>query len=473
MAEAPPPAAELERALAAHRAGELAEADRLYRAVLARAPEHFDALHLLGVVCAERGAHEEARRLLEAALRLRPHSAPVCSNLGNALRGLHRLEDALARYDEALALQPDAAEVHHNRGLVLYQLGRWSEALAGHERAGVLRPEYAEARTHERFIRLRLAEANWTERLSAALITGRGPASDRQAWRRQQRAFAARVGGPEAPLWLGDHDLAGKTIVLAAGDGLGTTIQLCRYATLVAARGAEVVLRVPPSLASLVGSVRGVARVVTAGASTEADYHCPLPSLPLVFETTLATIPADVPYLAAPAPAIACWRAALGPRTRPRVGLAWAGGAWHKNDAARSLALARLAPLLATDCEFVSLHKTVRPEDAPLLGARARVRHLAGQRDFVDAAALATLMDVVVSVDTSLAHLAGALGKPVWILLSVPHDWRWLDARDDSPWYPTARLFRQPRQGDWDGVLERVAGELSALPRELPFWRGS
>ena len=218
-------------------------------------------------------------------------------------------------------------------------------------------------------------------------------------------------------------------------------------------------LQVQPRLVSLLASVRGVTRVLAYGEpAPRVDARCPLLSLPLVFETRPASIPARVPSLTPSPERVAHWRAMLGTTTRPRVGVAWSGGATHRNDARRSIGLAPLRPLLSSGVELVSLQKDVDAEERALL--EGRVRHFE-QADFADTAALVSLMDAVVSVDTAVAHLAGALGRPVFIMLALVHDWRWLEEREDSPWYPTARLLRQAREGDWDGVVERVTGVLS------------
>ena len=266
------------------------------------------------------------------------------------------------------------------------------------------------------------------------------------------------------PLWLGDTPLAGKTILLHAEQGLGDTIQFCRYAKHVAELGARVILQVQPSLLPLLGSVEGVAQLVGEGkALPEFDLHCPLLSLPHALRASVDCIPSHVSYLTADAVRVGQWQQRLGPRQRPRVGLAWSGAAGHDNDRNRSIALAELLRHLPAGVDYISLQKDLRPADAAVIAGSA-LRHFGDDlRDFADTAALCELMDVVISVDTSVAHLAGALGRPTWVLLPHAPDWRWLLGTDRSPWYPTARLYRQGADGAWAGVLDRLAVDVAAL----------
>jgi hypothetical protein len=265
---------------------------------------------------------------------------------------------------------------------------------------------------------------------------------------------------------LGEPAIAGKTVLLHAEQGYGDTVQFCRYAKRVAARGAAVVLEVPAALAALLAPLEGVHRLVVKGEALPVfDYHCPLLSLPLAFKTTLASIPAEIPYLRSDPIRVAHWRARLGPERRPRVGLVWSGSPGHKDDRDRSIPLAQVIELLSVPAQFVSLQKDVRSADRLILEGQGGVSHFGeALNDFADTAALIELMDVVIAVDTSVAHIAGAMGKAVWILLPRDPDWRWLLQREDSPWYPSARLFRQATAGDWAGVIRRVA---SALPVAL------
>jgi hypothetical protein len=242
-------------------------------------------------------------------------------------------------------------------------------------------------------------------------------------------------------------------------------IQFSRYVPMARQRGAQVVIEAhAPLLALLRESFPEVTVVPRGDRLPPFDLHCPMLSLPLAFRTTLETIPASVPYLRAGDQHIARWRERLGPQARPRIGLAWSGSATLANDRNRSIGLAALAPLLDLDCDFVSLQKDVRESDAAALRERANLRHFdEALVDLRDTAALASLVDVVISVDTATAHVAGALGRKTWILLPFASDWRWLLDREDTPWYPSARLFRQPMRGDWEAVIARVASELPRI----------
>jgi tetratricopeptide (TPR) repeat protein len=509
----------LAQAVALHRAGHLLEAEPLYQRLLAAEPDHFHALHMLGVIRHQQGRNSEALELIGAALAIRPRSAWAHSNIGLVLRALkrhaeavasferarqlnpddldtinnlggtlfalERYEEALAAAERALALKPDCAEAFNLRGNVLQETGRLAEALASYDRAITVKPDYAQVfcnrgnalqalnrhaeaiESYDRAVALKedYADAHWNAAL-ARLCVGDLPGGFAEfEWR-------WRIGDPGPkylpPLWLGADTLAGRTILLYAEQGVGDCLQFARYALPVAERGAKVLLAVHRELKALLANLADT--IFAEGEALPAfDLRCPLLSLPLAFGTTLATIPAKVPYVHADPERTARWRTRLPASGSPRVGLAWSGNPAHKNDHRRSLGFDRLAPLLAVPgVQFVSLQKEVRPSDAEPL-RKSRLIDLAAElNDFADTAAVAANLDLIISVDTAVAHLAGAMGKPTWILLPFSPDWRWLLDREDSPWYPTARLFRQPRIGDWGSVIARVAAELqhrADLPR--------
>jgi Glycosyltransferase family 9 (heptosyltransferase) len=273
----------------------------------------------------------------------------------------------------------------------------------------------------------------------------------------------ARLKPPQRPrpLWRGEGDIAGQTILLHSEQGFGDSIQFCRYVPLVAARGARVLLEVDPPLCGLMATLAGVAQIVAKGdALPDYDLHCPLLSLPMAFETRLETIPASARYLHAPDSAVAQWRQRLGNARGLKIGLAWSGNPNHVRDRERSMAFDQLAPLLDIDATFVSLQKQYRPSETERL-VQTGIRDVSADlHDFTDTAALVSALDLVIAVDTGVAHLAGALGKPVWIMVTHAPDWRWLLDRDDSPWYPTVRLFRQDASRDWGDVVARVGDAL-------------
>jgi hypothetical protein len=333
----------------------------------------------------------------------------------------------------------------------LAALGRHREALASFERALMLAPGNAEMEFNKALGLLiqgdfRAGWKSYEQRWST------------QRWRADRRSFAK-------PVWLGDEPLDGKTILLHAEQGLGDTIQFVRYVPRLAAAGAKIVLEVHPELKALLSRLPGAAAVIGRGEPRPAfDLHCPLGSLPLACKTEPVSVPADIPYLAAEPARVERWRARLATLDGPRVALVWAGNAAHANDRNRSLPLAKLAPLWANPrARFVSLQRDLRAGDAQLLEG-APVLHLGAElADFDDTAAVLAGCDLVLAVDTSVAHLAGALGRPLWVLLPFSADWRWTKDADRSPWYPSARLYREARPGDWDGVMARVAQDLAAL----------
>jgi len=616
----------LAEAFALHQAGRLAEAEQTYNQILATQPDHFDSLHLLGIVFHQRGDHAQALRHIDRALKINPNNVPALNNRGIALRelkrfadalvsydralalwpdyadallgrgsalkelkrfeealasydralmlrpglaeahanrgnvllSLERFEEALASYDRALALRPDLAEAHANRGSALQELKRFAEALASHDRALALRPDYAEARfnrgnalhalkrfdealaDYERALALRpdyvevLANRGITlhelKRFAAALASqdralalrpdyaeafvNRGVTLHElkrfdEALASYARAIALRPDFAQAhyndavcrmltgdfdrgwqklewgwdtaqlknlkrefsqPLWLGSDEIAGKTVLLHGVHGFGDTMQFCRYVPRVVERGARVILEVQEPLRELMGTLPGAAQIVSRGEPLpDFDLHCPLLSLPLAFGTRLSTVPAQTPYLRASPRAVTEWNARLGPR--PRIGLAWSGRPEHNNDHNRSMRLSTLlSPLAGFEATYVSLQREVREDDAPVLQGRSDIHHFGEElKSYADTAALIANLDLVISVDTSVAHLAGALAKPVWILLPFIPDWRWLLDREDSPWYPTARLFRQDETRGWDSVMARVHAALDVCLRRREF----
>ena len=411
---------------------------------LALKPNYAEAHSNRGNALHELKQFEEALASFDRALALRRDYAEAHYNRGNALKELKRFGEALASYDRALALRSNYAEAFSNRGVALHDLKRFEEALASYDRAATLRPDYADAHFNEAICRLLMGEFD------------RGWEKHEWRWQTEQLRTGRRHFAQE--LWLGSNEVAGKTMLLHAEQGFGDTIQFCRYAPLVAVRGARVILEVPKPLHELMNTLPGLAQIVSRNDPLpDFDMHCPLLSLPLAFGTGCATIPARTPYLHAASQAAMDWNVRLGPRNRPRIGLAWSGRP-HKNDQNRSIGLSSFVPLLAgIDATFVSLQREVRAADADLLQSRSDILHFGHElKDFSDTAALISNLDLIVSVDTSVAHLAGALAKPVWVLLPFIPDWRWLLDREDSPWYATARLFRQDETRAWDGVIARV-----------------
>ncbi len=443
------------RGNALNRLNRPAEAVAAFDRALALHPSYPEAANNRGNALLALDRPQEALDSFAHALRLRPSYAEALNNSSIALRALGRLTDALAAAEAALAIRPAYPEALNNRGNALLSLRRIDAAVASYDRALAIMPDYAGPRFNQAL---------------ALLLTGdfaRGLEAYEARWKTTGMAGSARSFAQ--PLWQGESDPAGRTILLHAEQGNGDTIQFCRYAPLLAARGARVVLEAQRLLLPLLATLPGVAALVARGeALPEFDLHCPLLGTPRAFATRLETIPGAVPYLAAPPERLAQWAQRVGPRRGPRIGLAWSGSLSHKNDRNRSLPLDRLRPLTAMGLDLHCVQRELRTADVPAFATIGAIAHYGrALADFADTAALLMQMDLVIAVDTAVAHLAGALGRPVWIMLPYSPDWRWLLDRADSPWYPTARLFRQHRPGDWSDVLAEV---FAVLADQLTRW---
>ncbi|MGB9153702.1 MAG: tetratricopeptide repeat protein, partial [Alphaproteobacteria bacterium] len=391
-----------------------------FRHILKQYPNHVGALTHLGITLCHKGAFTEGADYYERALALQPDYRNALNNLGNALHALGKTTEAIDVYKRVISAQPDDPEGHKNMAMSLLMLGRFDEGWR----------EY---------------ECRWqTTQLTTA-----------------QRNFSQ-------PQWHGE-DARGLTLLIHAEQGFGDTLQFCRYAPLAAARGIKIVLEVQPELVRLMNSLVGIEKVIGRGEPLpDFDLHCPMMSLPLAFGTQVETIPAEAAYLSAPPESSAKWQKRLGDSKCFRVGLIWAGNPrLFSSDLAaanrrRSMPPERLAPLIEVEnIEFYSLQKD-SPQPSAELGL---IDLMAECSDFADTAALIANLDLVISVDTAAAHLAAAIGKPVWLLNRYDSCWRWFRSRDDSPWYPTTRLFRQSRPGDWGSVIEAVRGELERIDR--------
>ena len=394
----------------------------------------------------------EALDSYDQAIKLDPKDATVHSSRGVTLQKMGRFDEALASYDQAGAINPNYPEACFNRGTVLADLCDFEGALAGYRKAVALRPDFAEAHLNLALTALKVGDyaTGWAHYEWRWRVT-RGPISNEQRLFRQ-------------PLWLGEPGIAGKTLLLHGEQGLGDSLQFGRFAERVAGLGARVILEVPRPLAALCATLRGVTQVIVHGDPLpDFDVHCPLMSLPLALKITLETVATAFPYLGSDPRKVASWQERLGPRVKPRIGLTWSGSVGARTFSARSYPLAKLVPHLANDFEYIGLQTEITAADRKTLSEYPAIRQFEGElRDFSDTAALCECLDLVITMDTSATHLAGALGKKAWVLVPFDGDWRWLVNREDSPWYPTVRVFRQTSRGDWDGVFERVARELHA-----------
>ena len=498
--------------------GHFDKAERLCAAILEYRGDDFDALHLLGFIHLQRGRNVEAIGFLTKAVRVNATSIDVLSNLGLALQNAGRFEEAIAQYRNALTLAPRHPEILYNLGNGFLALDRITDALASYDKVLAVNPSHVGARVNRgntllRFNRPVDALASYDHALALMpdhpqILTNRGHALRRldrpeealvslnaalakspdfpeahfemalahltlgdfkagwkaYEWRWKTGAFADKRRAFRQPLWLGNTPLSGKTILLHAEQGFGDTIQFIRYAPLLKSSGARVLCEVQPELMPLLAPFDGIEVVAKGAVLPPFDLHCPLLSLPLAFGAEPTTIPAGVPYLSAPASRVAYWRDRLPPGNL-RAGFVWSGSRAHKNDANRSIALARLEQLFANlPLACFSLQREMRDADREVLQRLPNLIDLGPElSDFAETAAVISLLDVVVSVDTAVAHLAGALGKPVVILLPHAADFRWMRDCDDTPWYRSAKLLRQPVFGDWDSAIRRLAGELRGI----------
>ncbi len=416
-------------------------------------PSHAATLQLRAVCLRGLGQREASLADSQRAHELEPANAATCNNIGVLLNELGRYQEALPWLQKASDLRPHDVETLNNLADTQVQLGDVAGAAATYERTRAIDPDDANAALGAAHLDLLNGnfEAGWAAREARWKVPG------------------LPIAYPKftEPMWLGESSIAGKTILIYADEGMGDAIQLARFLPDVAALGATILLAVHPALRPLLSGVAGVSLCV-ANNSTEAlppfDVFCPMLSLPLALRTRLETIPAEIPYLPLPAAeAVRAWEQRLPPRGRPRVGLVWSGNPKHARDIKRSVPLGLLARILDVDVTFVSLQKELRPEDRSILEQTDIVDLTAELGDFSDTAALLCCLDLVITVDTSVAHLAGALGRPAWVLLPFSPDYRWLLGRDDSPWYPSLRLFRQTETREYGSVVDRVRAELVAL----------
>jgi Tfp pilus assembly protein PilF len=475
--------------------GQLEPAWNVIHQVLAADPRNATAFQLRGLILAQVGQIEQAADDFRIAVELTPGDPVAHNNLGNALRPLGRWAESLAACEHALALAPDYLDAELSRANALLGLSRPDEALAGYDKVLARDPGSAKALSN-RGLALRSlnraaeAVASFERAMAAApgddyiranagqayLATGdlkTGFALFEARWRTPVMAgyLASRNFG--RPQWLGQESLKGRTLLLHSEQGWGDIFQFCRYAAVAADQGARVLIEVQAPAAALMRTLKGVSEVIEHGQPLPTfDFHCPVMSLPHAFGAALETIPAEVPYLSADPARVAAWEMRLGHKTRPRVGLVWSSGVRPDQpelaaaNGRRNLQLDALKAFKGLPVDFVSLQKgepaesefgaldQVAWDGPPILNV---AEHLT---DWAETAALIETLDLLVSVDTATPHLAGAIGKPVWIMNRFDPCWRWLETREDSPWYPTARLFRQPAMGDWGSVVGEVRREL-------------
>ncbi|NTW52421.1 MAG: tetratricopeptide repeat protein [Chlorobiaceae bacterium] len=495
------------------------EAIASYSKAIAIKPDYHEACYRRGVALQELKQFDEALASFDQATAIKPDFAEAWSNQGNALQELKRIDQALACYDRAIAVKPDYHEAYYNRGVALKELKRIDDALESYHNAIAIKPDYYEAYYnrgnalqeakqfvgalesfrkaiaikpdyHEAYSNLGIlfeelkqldqalgcfdkaiaikpdyTNAYWNKSLTLLLGGNFRAGWELYEWRWINDQFISPRREFIQPLWLGKLPIDGKTILLHSEQGLGDTLQLCRYIPMVAALGARVIFEVEESLIGLLNDLPGISEAVAKGAVLpDFDYHCPLLSLPLAFRTDLETIPGSRKYLNSDPLKVAQWSRRLGEKKRARAGLVWSGNARHTKDHNRSIPLSTMIGRLPEGFTYVCLQKEVREIDRVTLESNPDILHFGDElNDFTDTAALCDLMDLVISVDTSVAHLNGALGNPTWVLLPYSPDWRWMLDRNDSPWYPSMRLFRQPGPDDWESVFMELNSALTRV----------
>ena len=473
------PAAHNNRGTALRSLGRLDEAANAFRRAIALDPEAADAHNNLGNVLADQGLFQSSVKEATIAAKARPNDAATQANLAQSLQETGQRDEALAVALRAAALAPDDPAVQGALGIALAGLGRFDAAILAYRRALELSPEFVAAHNNlgvalaavgdekgavaaaRRAVALRPALPATHNNLSLLLLTlGRYPEGFREhEWRyRDDPKYAPRQF--DTPMWDGSAANDGETILLHAEQGFGDQIQFARFATVVADRGWDVVLECSPELVGLFGSIRGVARVVAKGQPAGPIVsHCPIMSLPLVCGTTLETVPAPVPYVSADPAAVQQWISRLSNRgPGRRVGVVFAGNIGHSNDHNRSMPAHFLPRINLPAVQFVSLQKP-----SPAVIPEGWFDPMAGLNDYADTATLVSALDAVLAVDTSVAHLAGALGKPTVVMIPFVPDWRWGLTGSRTPWYPNTRIVRQRRPGDWAGVLDAALRELAEL----------
>ncbi|MGY8845323.1 MAG: tetratricopeptide repeat protein [Gammaproteobacteria bacterium] len=471
-------------ALKFHQKGDLHEAKNIYEQILNFKPKHFDALQLLGILYGQLNEKNKAIDLLESALKIQPDNAIALNNYGVVLTEIHRIEDAYVALNKATTIKPDYAEAFSNKGNALKLLGNYEDALEAYSEAIQINPDYAEAYNNrgallkefnkvdealedlDKAINLKpnYPAANNTKGVSFLLKGDFKRGWPQYEWRWKDLTLPSKIREFEEPLWTGKESLKGKVILLYSEQGLGDTIQFSRYLVLVKALGAKVVLETHKPLLNILDSIESGVEIIIKGQQLPRfDYQCPLMSLPLAFSTDLKSIPLSNHYILPNESLVLKWKKIIGNAKRPLIGIVWEGNPLHKNDHNRSIPLAELIKYLPEHFTYIGLQKDIRESNLKTLQKNSIIRNLVDDNVSLDeTAAIIKSLDIVISVDTSVAHLSAAMGKPTWILLPFAPDWRWLLGRDTSPWYKSAQLFRQKERGSWKEILEDLNNKLNS-----------
>jgi tetratricopeptide (TPR) repeat protein len=512
----------LQSAIAKHKQGQLIEAQELYKKILEIEPKNADVMHLLGVIAYQNGNYQVAVEMIGKAIEVMPKIAIYHVNLGNALQDLQQFDTATASYEKAISLRPDLAEAHFNRGISLQELKQYTAAVASYDHAINLKPNYEEAYSNrgialkdqrqliaaiasfnkaialksdnpraysnrgnalqdlmqldtalESFnkaisLKSDYAEAYWNKSLIMLLLGEfhQGFNLYEFRWKKEDMLKLSRAFSQ--PLWLGEQSLLGKTILLHAEQGLGDTIQFCRYVKMVSKLGGKVILEVQKPLMKLLNDFSVDLILISKGDPLpNFDFHCPLLSLPLAFKTDLMSVPCEASYLQAEPRRAVYWKDRLKGE-KFKIGIAWQGSHLTKIDIGRSFELRLFREIAGLpNVQLVSLQKGYGSEQMKNMPQGMEVVDLGDELDsdgaFLDSAAVMMNLDLVITSDTALAHLAGALGVKTWVALKYVPDWRWLLDREDSPWYPSMTLYRQEKMDDWTTVFERMKSDITLM----------
>jgi len=456
------------------------EALNVFERAIKLFPSSFEILNNLGITLHGLAKYHEAINIYQRAIKIKPEVPDAFNNLGISQLALRQFEDAISTFKEALKLKPNNPEILNNLGFSLYKLNKFQESIDCFTQAISMNKLYADAYSnrglsyqaiqkikealsdYDECIKLEPNHANnyWNKSLLKLLIGEFDEGWVLYEWRWKSFAKNA-VRYFSKPLWLGQTSLKNKTIFIYPEQGYGDYIQFIRYIPLLKNLGAEIILEVRPALVDLISSTYPELKIVESGNKPQQfDYQCPVMSLPLALKNYFSGIPNSTPYLSVRPEKIGEWADNLGRKTITRIGLVWSGSSEHQNDHNRSLRLEELSPLLALPFEFHSLQKEYKNNDLENIKKFSIKPHADRLNDFADTAALIESLDLIITVDTSVAHLAGSLNKKVWIMLPSNPDWRWMLNTSDSPWYPSARLFRQNKNGDWTNVVKQIADEL-------------
>jgi tetratricopeptide (TPR) repeat protein len=434
------------KAVAAYQNQELDVSIQLANEILTSRPDNFLTLNLLVSIYSLNGDFEKALFYVEKSIEIKPQNVNALQGKGYILFRLERYEESLIYYSKSISIEPNS-RVLNNMGIIFSKLSRYKEALDCYEKG----------------ISVNLDNhTNVFGKSCLLLLMGELEKGFRFYESRWDIDFFKNKKKITQPLWLGNQDLSDKKILIYGEQGFGDTIQMCRYVNELGLLGVQIILEVSKYLKTLFSDNKIDAHIICEGdLLPDFDYYCPIMSLPLAFKTDLYSIISSPSYIKSSPDVVEEWREKLPKKTKLFIGVVWTGSVTYKDDKERSLLFSQLTPLFREDCQFVSLQKEISSSDLEELKKSNKVLHFGDQlRDFSDTAALIEHMDLVITVDTSVAHLSGAMGKPTWILTRKNPDWRWLLERDDSPWYPSVKLFRQSLRNNWDDVFLKIKGEL-------------